>query len=344
MGAGRPGSEPGPPPGGELAAGGGGSRRVRPQPCAAGSQPPAPPLSAVPVAGNRGAATRLKAATCCIWAATAATGPRPGPCAAASRAAWCCRIFGREEGRVCRTQQRAAAPAPDLGRGPQARVRPCPLRPGTYRGGVGSARPQRQRGRVEGAQLAGHLLHPPQRALPVGVRQFDHEAGRGALGRAGEAAVTSPDPSPGPRPSALPIRPFAGAPIARGEKPVPTPLASPWAPGARPHRHGPAAMQTLDSCLSFPLTPELHKGTAWGRIEGLGGSGHRGQRVMRPRMRQEIPGSAQVTFTGAIRAPQDGALLDMAKWLEQAPDVLLTLLLPQHPHKQLSVLWGQIQE
>lgn len=61
-------------------------------------------------------------------------------------------------------------------------------------------------------------------------------------------------------------------------------------------------------------------------------------------MRQEIPGSAQVTFTGAIRAPQDGALLDMAKGLEQAPDVLLTLLLPQHSHKQLSVLWGQIQE
>lgn len=157
--------------------------------------------------------------------------------------------------------------------------------------------------------------------------------------------MTSPDPSPGPRPSASPIRLFAGALISRGEeKPVPTPLASPWAPGARPHRHGPAAMQTLDSCLSFPLTPELHKGTAWGRIEGLGGSGHRGQRVMWPRMRQEIPGSAQVTFTGAIRASQDGALLDMAKGLEQASDVLLTLLLPQHPHKQLSVLWGQIQE
>lgn len=59
---------------------------------------------------------------------------------------------------------------------------------------------------------------------------------------------------------------------------------------------------------------------------------------------QEIQGSAQVTFTGAIGAPQDGALLDVAKGLEQASDVLLTLLLAQHTHKQFSVLWGQIQE
>lgn len=68
---------------------------------------------------------------------------------------------------------------------------------------------------------------------------------------------------------------------------------------------------------------------------------------MWPRVRQghqEIPGSAQVTFTGAIRAPQDSAFLDMAEGLEQASDVLLTLLLPQHSHKQLSVLWGEIQE
>lgn len=63
-----------------------------------------------------------------------------------------------------------------------------------------------------------------------------------------------------------------------GARPHPTGLT--LGPRARPHRHGPAAVQTLDGRLSFPLTPKLHKGTAWGRIEGLGGSGHRGQRVM----------------------------------------------------------------
>lgn len=109
MGAGRPGSVPGPPLGEELAAGGGGGLRVRrqlPSPSPPRPQSPsprphrAPPLRAVPAAGSSGAATKLKAATCCICAATAATGPKPGPCAAARRAAWCCRIFGREEGRA----------------------------------------------------------------------------------------------------------------------------------------------------------------------------------------------------------------------------------------------------
>lgn len=76
------------------------------QPLPAAAPPPVPlphrslPLRAVPAAGSSGAATKLKAATCCICAATAATGPNPGPCAAARRAAWCCRIFGREEGRA----------------------------------------------------------------------------------------------------------------------------------------------------------------------------------------------------------------------------------------------------
>lgn len=83
------------------------------------------PLCAIPAAGNSGAATRLKAATCCICAATAATGPRPGPCAAASRAAWCCRIFGREEGLVWRTQKPAASPAPDI---PPHLRSPAPIR------------------------------------------------------------------------------------------------------------------------------------------------------------------------------------------------------------------------
>lgn len=58
----------------------------------------------------------------------------------------------------------------------------------------------------------------------------------------------------------------------------------------------------------------------------------------------EIPGAVQVTFTGTIRTPQDSALLDMAEGLEQTSDILLTLLLAQHPHKQLPVLWGQSQE
>lgn len=158
-----------------------------------GRTQPRPAQSPLPAAGSSGAATRLKAATCCICAATAATGPRPGPCAAASRAAWCCRIFGREEGQVWKAQRRAAALAPAPLPGTPA-CTPHARRPGTYRRGVGAAGPERQWRWVEGAQLARHLLHPPQRALPVRVRQLDHEAGRGALGRAGEAAVTGPDP------------------------------------------------------------------------------------------------------------------------------------------------------
>lgn len=72
---------------GQLRGGGGGAQH-----------PPA--LLALPAWGNSGAATKLKAATCCICAATAATGPSPGPCAAASKAAWCCRILrqGRRVG------------------------------------------------------------------------------------------------------------------------------------------------------------------------------------------------------------------------------------------------------
>jgi hypothetical protein len=34
----------------------------------------------------------------------------------------------------------------------------------------------------------------------------------------------------------------------------------------------------------------------------------------------------------------------MAEGLEQASDILLTLLLAQHPHKQLPVLWEQSWE
>ena len=70
-------------------------------------------------------------------------------------------------------QQRAADPASHLRRRPPA----SPRRPFTYRCGVCTAGPKRQRRWVEGAQLACHLLHPTQRALPVRVRQLDYEAG-----------------------------------------------------------------------------------------------------------------------------------------------------------------------
>ena len=104
--------------------------------------------------------------------------------------------------------------------------------------------------------------------------------------------MAGPDPSPGLGPSASRIRPFPGALIACGEEePVPTPPASPWARTC-PHRHGPAAVQTLDGCLSFPLTPKFYKGTAWSKIDGLG---QRGKEILWPRVRrdhQEIPRSA----------------------------------------------------
>lgn len=306
--------------------------------------PRPPPLPVVPAAGNSGAATRLKAATCCICAATAATGPRPGPCAAASRAAWCCRIFKREEGRMWRAQRRAAALAPTLARHPARLPARARRGPGTYRRGVGSAGPERQRRRVEGAQLARHLLHPPQRALPVCVRQLDHEAGRRTLDWAGDAAVSGPGPSPGPGQSALPIRPFPGAPIAFGEEePVPTPTgftlgprrppSPPWS-GCRADSGWPPELPP-DSQTSQRHSLGQDRGIGWLRPQGP--KGHEAQNETGS---PGNPGSAHVTFTGAIRAPQDGALLDMAEGLEQASDVLLTLLLPQHPHKQLSVLWG----
>lgn len=44
-----------------------------------------------------------------------------------------------------------------------------------------------------------------------------------------------------------------------------------------------------------------------------------------------------LTLTGPIRPSQDGALLHLAKGLKEAPHVVLTLLLAQHPHKQLPV-------
>lgn len=46
-----------------------------------------------------------------------------------------------------------------------------------------------------------------------------------------------------------------------------------------------------------------------------------------------------LTLTGPIRPSQDGALLDLAKGVEQPPDVVLALLLAEHSHKQLPVFW-----
>lgn len=46
-----------------------------------------------------------------------------------------------------------------------------------------------------------------------------------------------------------------------------------------------------------------------------------------------------LTLTGPIRPSQDGALLDLAEGLEEPPDVILALLLSQHSHEQLPVLW-----
>lgn len=79
--------------------------------------------------------------------------------------------------------------------------------------------------------------------------------GRGGAGRPRRLVQSSL----GPGLSALPPRPFPRALITGGRS---------RSPPRGPHRQGPAAVQTPDGRLSFPLTPKLHKGTAWGRTEG----------------------------------------------------------------------------
>lgn len=49
------------------------------------------------------------------------------------------------------------------------------------------------------------------------------------------------------------------------------------------------------------------------------------------------PAPPKPTFAGSVRPSEDGALLDLAKGLKEAPDVILALLLPQHTHKELPV-------
>lgn len=167
----------------------------------------------------------------------------------------------------------------------------CTPGPGTYRGGIGSAGPERQRRRVEGTQLAGHLLHPPQCALAVRVCQLDHEARRGALGKTEEAVRTGLTPSSSSGPSALLIiRPF---PRVCGEKqPVPTPLASPW-----PQR---PPSPPLSGCRADSgWLPELPLDSRTSQRHSLGqdrgGSGHRGQRVLWSRVRQGSSGNPGVS-------------------------------------------------
>lgn len=46
-----------------------------------------------------------------------------------------------------------------------------------------------------------------------------------------------------------------------------------------------------------------------------------------------------LTLTGPIRPSKDSALLNLAEGLEQPPDIVFTLLLAEHPHKELPVFW-----
>lgn len=167
----------------------------------------------------------------------------------------------------------------------------CTPGPGTYRGGIGSAGPERQRRGVEGAQLACHLLHPPQCALAVRICQLDHEAGRGALGKTEEAARTGLTSSSSSGPSALLI--LRAFPRVCGEKqPAPTPLASPW-----PRR---PPSPPLSGCRADSgWLPELPLDSRTSQRHSLGqdrgGSGHRGQRVLWSRVRQGSSGNPGVS-------------------------------------------------
>lgn len=49
------------------------------------------------------------------------------------------------------------------------------------------------------------------------------------------------------------------------------------------------------------------------------------------------PSSLLPTFAGSVGPAEDGALLDLAEGLKEAPDVVLALLLPQHAHEELPV-------
>lgn len=55
--------------------------------------------------------------------------------------------------------------------------------------------------------------------------------------------------------------------------------------------------------------------------------------------RKGVGGVWALTLTGPIRPSKYGALLNLAEGLKQPPDVVLALLLAEHPHKQLPVFW-----
>lgn len=49
----------------------------------------------------------------------------------------------------------------------------------------------------------------------------------------------------------------------------------------------------------------------------------------------------RATFAGPIWPPKHSALVYGPKWFKHLPDVLICLLLSQHPHKELPVFWGR---
>lgn len=52
-------------------------------------------------------------------------------------------------------------------------------------------------------------------------------------------------------------------------------------------------------------------------------------------------GGYELTFAVAVGASEDGAFLDAAERLEEAPHVVFGLLLVEHAHKELSVFWKE---
>ena len=87
--------------------------------------------------------------------------------------------------------------------------------------------------------------------------------------------------------------------------------------------------------------PKGREGT-WERLDSAA-AGASAARPVAPTLRGSrqptgcLPGSPKPTFASSVGPSEDGALLDLAEGLEEAPDVVLALLLPQHAHKELPV-------
>lgn len=116
------------------------------------------------------------------------------------------------------------------------------------------------------------------------------------------------------------------------------------------YRHGLAAVEAADGRLRLCVAPIFHKGTPWrGRGQQPSAQGqlrkqrrgvHRVARSCFPNLELATlprPPPVPLTFAGSVRTPEDGAFLNLAKGLKEPPDVVLTLLLPQHAHKELPV-------